>query len=121
VVFAQASGREEAKRIARQYLKHDPDRYIVEPLTRAEAEVHVSLRPPAVNGLVARPRAEVETLRGEVMARDGVIRDRDTENELLKAKVEALVRWIDTAGRECPSGSSIDALLAAASDEEKAT
>lgn len=30
-----------------------------------------------------RLRAEVETLRGEVMARDGVIRDRDTENERL--------------------------------------
>lgn len=41
VVLTRARGREEAKRDARPVLGHDPDRYIVSPLTREGAEVHL--------------------------------------------------------------------------------
>jgi hypothetical protein len=41
VVIVHAAGREAAKRAARSILRHDPDRYIVQPLTQPGAEVHV--------------------------------------------------------------------------------
>lgn len=39
VVIATARDREGAKRLARPVLGHDPDRYIVQPLTREGADV----------------------------------------------------------------------------------
>lgn len=43
-MFVMAEGREEAKRAAQPILFHNPDNYVVEPLTKPGDLIHFSLR-----------------------------------------------------------------------------